>query len=281
MCLRIFRVSGWLLPVSITTTPCEVTTTIAFASLSFPTYAETPSASFLNSGLSGVIARAGAAKAASSAAARKAFFILVSLDRAIRRLDIVGEAVFALPVFGSRNFQFLFDLVERFALLDHSSDAFHQGVVIILHVVENFRRAGNAVAGNDDFGLERFHRPDRVERVGNADERRVIAEALYADRGRGEQHALLRQPDRRIRLAVDVFQIIQLEGPLADVERHPVAVFDVGRHEPEALERVAHLGRFRRLPLDARRAERFRLFHRRGRAVGRGANTKSPMTWSG
>ena len=37
ICFAKFRVSGWLLPVSTTTTPCFVTIAIALASLSLPT----------------------------------------------------------------------------------------------------------------------------------------------------------------------------------------------------------------------------------------------------
>ena len=61
-------------------------------------------------------------------------------------------------------------------------------------------------------------------------------------RGR-KKHAFLRQPHRRVRLAVDIFLIEQLESPLADVERHLLPVLDMGNNETKPLESRAHLRR--------------------------------------
>ena len=69
-----------------------------------------------------------------------------------------------------------------------------------------------------DFRLERPHHSNGVQRVRNADELTQIIEPLDTHRRCGEKHPLLGQPNRGVSLAVDIFQVVQLEGSIADAE---------------------------------------------------------------
>ena len=77
--------------------------------------------------------------------------------------------------------------------------------------------------GTTTSGLNAFIILMALKRIRDADKGSMIAEAFHRDRRRRKHDPLLGQPNRAIRLAVNVLQIMKLQGPLADIKRHLVA----------------------------------------------------------
>ena len=109
------------------------------------------------------------------------------------------------------------------------------------------------MTGHDDFRVQRFHQLVAGENVRDRNKRSEIDDAFHIRCGCGEKHSLFRQPDRRIRFAVNVFQIQQLEGPLTQVDSHLVFVLDMRRDHAIALHGFPHLGGLRGKGFDSLR----------------------------
>src|SRR5205823_5447116 len=103
---------------------------------------------------------------------------------------------------------------------------------------------------------------DGSEHVRDGNERPNVVYGFWNRDGCSKQDALVGKPDGRVRLAVDILQMQQLESPFSQIESRLVLIFNVRRDQTISLDRLAHL---RRLAAESARPIRVRgLSHRVG-----------------